>query len=56
MPNAQMSIISPCGHSPVLEHPMRFAATVDAFVEELKPRAVENALAETYRSVAQAAE
>lgn len=56
MPNAQMSIISPCGHSPVLEHPMRFAATVDAFVAELQPRAIENALVDTYRSAAQAAE
>ncbi len=25
MPNVQMSIISPCGHSPMLEHLMRFA-------------------------------
>lgn len=56
MPNAQMSIISPCGHSPVLEHPMRFAATVDAFIAEWKPRAIENALIATYRSVTEAAE
>lgn len=56
MPNVQMSIISPCGHSPMLEHPIRFAATVDAFVEELVPRAIESALAPAYRSVVQAAE
>ncbi len=45
MPKAQMCIISPCGHSPVLEHPMRFVAAVDSFVEELTPGVIEKTVA-----------
>lgn len=56
MPNVQMSIISPCGHSPMLEHPMRFAGEIDGFAEEIVPGAVERVLAPTYGSAAQAAE
>ncbi len=54
MPKAQMCIISPCGHSPVLEHPMRFVAAVDSFVEELTPGVIEKAVAATYKSAAEA--
>jgi pimeloyl-ACP methyl ester carboxylesterase len=36
IPGAALSVISPGGHSLMLEHPIRFARAIDAFVEHLR--------------------
>lgn len=54
MLKAQMCIISPCGHSPMLEHPMRFVAAVDSFIEELTPGVIEKTVAATYKNAGKA--
>ena len=37
IPGAQLTVIGPAGHSVMLEHPERFVAAIDSFIEQTAP-------------------